>query len=203
MYKIIGVDQKEYGPISAQQMREWFIQGRVNAQTLVWSETTSNWQPLGNYPEFADLARSSPPPLGAPLAGFGMDPEAARRVALERVSGPAIGLMVTAVFGFLMAFSGFFIKGIVESMAASNPDLQKLAEQMGGLGGGAFGIAGAVFTVAVSLFIFFGGLKMKRLENHGMCVAASWVAIIPCISSCCGIWAVVTLGKPEVKSQFE
>jgi hypothetical protein len=40
-------------------------------------------------------------------------------------------------------------------------------------------------------------------------LAAAIVALIPCFSPCCliglpiGIWALVVLSKPEVKSQFE
>ena len=30
MYKIIGADKKEYGPITADQLRQWLAEGRVN-----------------------------------------------------------------------------------------------------------------------------------------------------------------------------
>ena len=46
MYKIIGADQKEYGPVTAEQMRQWVIEGRVNGQTSVWSEALPGWKPL-------------------------------------------------------------------------------------------------------------------------------------------------------------
>jgi hypothetical protein len=51
-------------------------------------------------------------------------------------------------------------------------------------------------------------LKMKRLESHGLAVTASILAMLPCTSPCCiiglplGIWALVVLSKPEVKSAF-
>ena len=57
-------------------------------------------------------------------------------------------------------------------------------------------------------FILFGALKMKKLESYGLAMAASIIAMIPCFSPCCllglpiGIWAVVVLSKPEVKSAF-
>ena len=35
MYKIIGADLKEYGPVSVEQLRQWISEGRVNAQTKV------------------------------------------------------------------------------------------------------------------------------------------------------------------------
>ncbi|MFN7139620.1 MAG: CD225/dispanin family protein [Limisphaerales bacterium] len=65
MYKIIGVDQKEYGPVTIEQMRQWIAEGRVNGQTLVWSETSGNWKPLSTFPEFASaLPQQSVPPGG-------------------------------------------------------------------------------------------------------------------------------------------
>src|SRR5687768_15957118 len=61
MYKIIGADQKEYGPITLDQMQQWIAEGRVNAQTLVWSETSNNWKPIGAYAEFAAAVPPLPP----------------------------------------------------------------------------------------------------------------------------------------------
>ena len=60
MYKILGGDQKEYGPVSAEQLRDWMTQQRVNAQTMILAEGTTEWKPLGAFPELAAL--SSPPP---------------------------------------------------------------------------------------------------------------------------------------------
>ena len=67
MYKIIGVDQKEYGPVTAEQLRQWIIEGRANTQTLVQAEGGSEWKPLADFAEFAEAlaARASvnqPPP---------------------------------------------------------------------------------------------------------------------------------------------
>ena len=59
MYKIIGADQKEYGPISAEQLKQWIEQGRANASTLVQAAGSADWKPLYSFPEFG-----TPPPLG-------------------------------------------------------------------------------------------------------------------------------------------
>jgi hypothetical protein len=56
MYKIIGADQKEYGPISVEQIRQWIAEGRVNAQTQACAEGTQDWRPLGTFPDFAFTA---------------------------------------------------------------------------------------------------------------------------------------------------
>jgi hypothetical protein len=72
MYKIIGGDGKEYGPVTAEQLRQWIAEGRANAQTQAQPVGGTGWQPLGTIPEFASAfgAPAAPPPpsaAGAPL----------------------------------------------------------------------------------------------------------------------------------------
>lgn len=68
MYKIIGGDQKEYGPVSVEQVLEWVREGRANGGTLVQSEESDEWRPLSEYPEFA-AAVSPPAASTAPPGG--------------------------------------------------------------------------------------------------------------------------------------
>src|SRR5947209_8169190 len=65
MYKIIGGDQKEYGPVSAEEIRRWIAEGRTNSQTSVRAQETTEWKPLSALPEFAEALRAQavPPPL--------------------------------------------------------------------------------------------------------------------------------------------
>jgi uncharacterized membrane protein len=58
MYKIIGGDQKQYGPVSTDEVRAWIADGRLNAQSLAWVEGAADWKPLGSFPEFADALRA-------------------------------------------------------------------------------------------------------------------------------------------------
>ena len=69
MYKIMGGDQKEYGPVTSDQIREWIAQGRANAQTIASFEG-SPWKPLNTFPEFADALRVAAPPPMPQTAGF-------------------------------------------------------------------------------------------------------------------------------------
>jgi hypothetical protein len=63
MYKIIGADGKEYGPVTTEQLRQWITEGRTNAHTQVQSEGSTEWKPLGTLPEFAGVfAATQPPP---------------------------------------------------------------------------------------------------------------------------------------------
>ena len=62
-YKIIGADLMEYGPVSAEQIRQWVTEGRVNAETKLQTEGGGEWKRLAQVPEFA-----TPPPATAPTA---------------------------------------------------------------------------------------------------------------------------------------
>jgi uncharacterized protein DUF4339 len=53
-YRIIGGDQKEYGPASADDLRHWIAEGRLSRQTLILAEGSSEWKPLATFGEFAE-----------------------------------------------------------------------------------------------------------------------------------------------------
>lgn len=72
MYRILGGDRKEYGPVTAAQVREWIAQRRANAQTMVQGEGSSEWRPLGTFPEFAS-ALNAPPVISVPTASVVAD----------------------------------------------------------------------------------------------------------------------------------
>jgi uncharacterized membrane protein len=66
MYIIIGGDQKEYGPITADDVRKWIAEGRLNAQSLMKAESDAEFRPLSTFPEFADVFGTHAPAPGAP-----------------------------------------------------------------------------------------------------------------------------------------
>jgi uncharacterized membrane protein len=73
-YYIIGGDGREYGPITADEVRKWAGEGRLNEQTSAKAESDAEWRPLSKFPEFADIfggesgsAATEPPGLtGSP-----------------------------------------------------------------------------------------------------------------------------------------
>lgn len=70
MFKIIGGDGKEYGPVDAAQIQQWIRDRRVIPQTLGQAVGTTDWKPLSAFPELALPAASPPPPPPA----FGAQP---------------------------------------------------------------------------------------------------------------------------------
>jgi hypothetical protein len=218
MFKIRGVDGKEYGPVAIYQIREWIREGRANQGTMAQQTGDMDWKPLGQYAEFADLLGAKAPvvtPGSADIApsldvASGAVPEARAR-AVQMVNGPAIGLIIAMVLGIALSILGIVFHLLGVSWGQPPPMMTPEAERMYHLFhqfGGTLGITAGVISIAIGLFVLFGALKMQKLSSHGLAMAAAIVAMIPCFSPCCllglpfGIWALVVLSKPEVKSQF-
>jgi hypothetical protein len=197
MYKIIGADGKEYGPITAEQLRQWVAEGRVNAQTQVLAEGSADWQPLSQFPELAGAAAPSTQPV---LPAF--QPGVA---SSDLVNGPAIGLLVTAILGFVFQLLALAINVLGVSFGAMQSGQ---GEPWVNLFSGTIGIVSSIVTIAIAGLILYGALKMKKLQGYGWAITASILALVPCVSPCClvgtpiGIWALVVLAKPEVKGAF-
>lgn len=108
MYKIIGADGQQYGPVGAEQIRHWIAEHRVNAQTLVEPEGGQDWKALGSFPEFAaDLKPAPPafptaPPPCAPLPGT-VSSRASNKIAAG-VCGILLGSL--GVHKFILGYTG-------------------------------------------------------------------------------------------------
>jgi hypothetical protein len=201
MYKIIGADQKEYGPVSADEMRRWIAEGRVNGQTLIQAEGQADWRPLSTFAEFA--TSSQPVPGSVPLSPV-PGPDAARLV-----SGPATAMMVVGILCAVAAVLSMLSNMLGMGAGARGgqnipPQLQQWME----MSSGGVGIFLNLLGLAVSGFIIFASTKMRKLESYGLVMTATIISMVPCLSPCCcvglpiGIWVLVVLCKPEVKSSF-
>jgi len=234
MYKIIGGDQKEYGPVTLEQIAAWIRDNRANAQTLVQKEG-GPWIPIGSLPEFADIlpgasipgaspmasmssgpsvsaggpANPPPPGYGGPLYGMGgPDPGRAR----ELVSGPATALIVTGILCVILSIVGLVMNltgaGFRPPPGEIPPEMQQFFQMMEQMQG-PVAIVGSVINLGISILLIIAGQKMRALQSFALVVTGAILAIVPCLSPCCcigipvGIWALVILYKPEVKSAFQ
>jgi hypothetical protein len=211
MFKIIGADQKEYGPISTEQIRQWIKDGRLNVQTPAQRDG-GEWKQLGAHAEFADLfgatGAAAPAPLAAPISSAPMPGGGSREAALQAVKSPAIILIVMASIGILLnllgAFRDFTGANTFHQPPNANlsPQVVKWIETWQGPAGGVI----ALLFMAVNVFVLLGALKMMRLQSRTMAMGACIASLIP-LNCCCllipfGIWGLVAMNKPEVKSQF-
>ena len=211
MYRIIGADGKEYGPISAEQMRQWIAEGRVNAQTRVLAEGATEWKTVAEMPEFASPAAAPgttppPPPTMSPLASTPAGSPSSL-AALDQVSGPGVGLIVVGAINILLSLAmiAMMVANIgMSALQSTSNEAEKILRNTGGT----FNVLFFSITLLIGILMLFAGVKMRRLESYGLCMTASILAMIPCLSCCflaglpVGIWALVVLSKPEVKDFF-
>jgi GYF domain 2 len=113
MYRIIGGDGREYGPVTGDTIRQWIVQNRANAKTLVRADDSADWRPLGEIPEFAgsfgapppqQLAEAPPPPAPPPAPhapAAPADPAALTAAYAGRESGLSIGDCIGGAFRVL------------------------------------------------------------------------------------------------------
>jgi hypothetical protein len=166
MFKIRGVDGKDYGPVSADVVREWIRQRRANAQTLVQAEGAADWKPLGALPEFAGaLAASAAPQPGAGTAPVppSLPPQKTSVLAIVALVLGALGLCS----GGLLSLVGLPL-GIVA--------LLRISKSQGRLGGKAVAIA----AVCVSgLFL----VLLPALMLPALAKARSKAQAIKCVNN--------------------
>jgi hypothetical protein len=73
---------------------------------------------------------------------------------------------------------------------------------------GGLGVASAAVGLLIAGLIIYASMEMKKLRQWGLALAASILAMVPCISPCCiiglpmGIWSLVILMRDDVKSAF-
>lgn len=123
MYKILGSDQKEYGPVTPEQLRQWIVERRLHAQSLVRLDGAPNWTPLAQFPEFsATLAGAGPvSPAAAPVATR-TNPMAVIALVTSIIATPAMCCCGFVSLGIGLPIVGipFNMLGIILSFVALN-----------------------------------------------------------------------------------
>lgn len=139
MYRVIGTDGKEYGPVAVEQIRAWLQEGRLTADTRVCREGTIDWRPLREFPELA--AGLAVPQLPAPPPAFSS--EGAERLAQEIIARDYtldIGSCISRGWNLVMAnfwpavgitFVGYLLLGAAGSVPFATLFLSYII--MGGL----------------------------------------------------------------------
>lgn len=159
MYKIIGADGKEYGPIGPEMLRQWVEEGRANAQTKVLPEGGTEWKTIAEVPELTSALTSQPAP--APAPGPITLPVVPRNNSFA-VAGLTLGILGVTLGVCCCYGLPFSIPGIIcSSIALSQINKDPLAQQGKGLA-----IAGLSLSI---LSIFMGALLLSlgiALRGH-------------------------------------
>ena len=164
-YKIIGADGREYGPVAADQVRQWFAENRMNAQIKVQAAGRAEWCPLAELPEFAALVDASAlPPFIAPpvVAAAGEIGPATNPLAITGLICGIVGITI----GWVLCWPLVNVVGIVFS-AIGLSQINRSAGRQPGKGMAVTGLVLSVLGVIIPLVIFFA-IFFVGFHRHGI-----------------------------------
>lgn len=147
MYKIVGSDGKQYGPLSTEVLKQWITERRVERRTPVFVDGATEWTFLGLLPEFAGhFAPQTPPPLA---------PSSVVRTNGFATTGLICGILsivCCCCCGIPFSLLGIVFSLIALSQISRNPALYEgRAQAITGLVLSIISMAGGVFSSIWSL----------------------------------------------------
>jgi hypothetical protein len=173
MYKIQGADQKEYGPASADQVRQWIAEGRLAGNSKVQAEGSTDWKPLTDFPEFSAAL--------AAKAGAGSPPglPSSTPPPLSSSATPASGLAVTSLVLGALSMIGCSILTGIPAIITGHIAHARSRRAPQNFGGGGLAIAGLVLGYLSLLIVpVMLGLLLPALAK-----AKSRAQTISCVSN--------------------
>ena len=155
MFTIIGGDGKEYGPVPANQLRDWIAAGRANLDTQAKAAGSEEWRRVGDYVEFGAPALVAPP-----LPGDAADPAALPVPEAAAASAPLasrgerlLAQVLDNVIGLACALPGLIMMALAAVSAGFGlgTDLDKLTTAAGFGAGLMVTLAALIALAAVQL----------------------------------------------------
>ena len=154
-YILIGGDQKQYGPVTEEQLRQWILDGRLNPQSQVKAESDAEWRPLSAFPEFTAALAARSAASGAPTPLPSAAPPLPAKTSGLAVTSLVLGILglftcgITALFGLIL--------GIMAMVKAKSPG-------RGAAGGSGIALAGVIVSAIFLLMIpIFAAMLLPAL----------------------------------------
>ena len=172
MYTIRGADEKEYGPVAADQLRNWIRQRRANAQTLGRTESDVDWKPLSGFPDFAqdliDAAPTSPATAAPSLAANHPQPPSKPRTHPLAITSLVLGILsftCCGLAGIVFAVLALVLGGL--SLAQIKKSIHPIGGRRMALAGVVLGGVGLIASTAMTIWLFSGGREwlMEQLQR--------------------------------------
>jgi hypothetical protein len=163
IYKIIGDDGQEYGPVTGEQIRAWIAEGRVESRTPVFVDGAQDWNFVGLLPEFTNCfpASGKPPAIVPPARGPGTAGRMAKTNSYAQ-AGMIFGILslVCCCCGFPFGILGLVLSLVGLSQINANPELHE---------GRGMAIAGLILS-GLSLLLGAGSmlLHLATMQPHVM-----------------------------------
>lgn len=160
MYKILGSDGKEYGPINLEVLRQWLAEGRADRHTKVLPEGSTEWKTVAELPELASVLPAPPAP-SPPPGPISLAPVA--RNNPYAVAGLTLGIL-SLTFGLCCCYGlPFSVPGIVCSLIALNQIKNDPATQLG-RGMAITGLVLSIASILVGVLLGILGIALSRTD---------------------------------------
>ena len=144
-------------------------------------------------PEAHPGAANAPVISPLPVNTIAAVPAAPAHFPPAKITAPAVGLMVAAMYKLFGAFTAMFVlRGLAHGI---------LETILGGFGTTSVLV---LFKVVPAILILFGAFQMLRLKSYAWSLAAAIISIVACslIGLPIGIWALVVLLQQDVREAF-
>ncbi len=165
MYKIIGADGKEYGPIAADVLQQWIAEGRADGQTRVLAEGSAEWKPLVDFPEFSAALAATSTATPSPITPFGQQPRNNPLAITGMIMGILALPMGCCCYGLPFNVLGIIFSAIALSQIKQDP----LSQQ--GRGMAIAGLVLSILSIVLAVVVLILGFAvdssgiLRRLQQ--------------------------------------
>jgi hypothetical protein len=163
MYRILGADGREYGPISGDLLRQWIAEGRANATTPARTEGDTGWKSLGTFPEFSMLSAAAPAAFATPTYHRPKNNGFAVTALVLGILSLLFGPWCCCCYGAPFNIAGLIFSILALGQIRSDPD------RYGGKGMAIAGLVLCLSSIAlvILLMILAGvGEGLGRMHHH-------------------------------------
>ena len=151
-YTIVGSDGKQYGPVTAAQIRDWLRQTRVDNRTPVFVAGAAEWTFVGLLPEFTAYFPGNPPVITSPKPAV-VAPGQTNQLAMWGFILSLVAWFTCCCFPVSIAALAFSIIGLTQVNGSND-----------GQTGRGMAIAGIVIA-AVHLLWVFGSMLLGNFNQ--------------------------------------
>jgi Domain of unknown function (DUF4190)/GYF domain 2 len=157
MYKIVGADGKEYGPVGIEQMQRWKAEGRINAQTRVQEAGTAVWKTAADFPDLGFASNTGAPGTGSPPPPLPTGQAAGQQNGLA-ITSLVLGLLSLVCLPVIAGIPAIICGHLARSRARRLPGLY---------GGAGFALAGLImgYFSFVAVLVILPAMLLPALSQ--------------------------------------
>jgi hypothetical protein len=187
-YLVRGADDKDYGPVSLQQLSSWVNERRLSAQQQVRRSDMEHWAPASSFTELQPLfgfqPETQPPPMGASSPPLRAEGHAQPLAQVHSAATWFYWIAGLSLVNSIAAFSGSswrFILGlgipeVLRQMFAGASGSEAVALALSVLVAGVFILFG-FFAYRAQVWAFVAGMVLFAADGVIFLIGSRWIGV--------------------------